>query len=639
MRFKKDHDWSWIRREVMLGIMDAIIIAFSYFFALWARFDFRFSTIDPIHIENYSKIIIPYIIAAIVIMWICRLYHSIWRFASFFELSRLVQAWIIFQVFILVFYYITKIRMPLSFWAMGGVLCFVLTAALRFSYRFLRMLKGARAVQGKDSYEKVMVIGAGSAGKEVIHEYVTSKYLNSRVCCIIDDNPVKKGRYLDGVPIVGNRYAIPEMVEKYGVNKIIFAIPTSSGDERREILELCTPTGCKVQIVPGIYQLVDGSVSIAKIRDVEVEDLLGREPVKVDLNEIHKFIHDKVVLVTGGGGSIGSELCRQIAASGPRMLIIFDIFENNAYWIQQELKARYGDGLNFVTLIGSVRDSKRVNSIMEEYRPEIVFHAAAHKHVPLMEGSPNEAIKNNVMGTFNVAEAALKYGVKSFVLISTDKAVNPTNIMGASKRICEMIIQMMDRKAQKLDEELGSAERTHFVAVRFGNVLGSSGSVIPLFKKQIEEGGPVTVTHKDVIRYFMTIPEAVSLVLQAGYYSGSMEGNIMVLDMGKPVRIDDMARNLIRLSGHEPDKDIRIVYTGLRPGEKLYEERLMDEEGLRTTTNKLISIGSPIPMDDEKFCEDLKRLGDASIEESGGIRDAVAAMVPTYRPRKVSLPD
>lgn len=443
------------------------------------------------------------------------------------------------------------------------------------------------------------------------------------MCCIIDDNPNKKGRVLEGVPIVGNRYDIVDKVKEYKITRIIYAIPATTGANRKAILNLCKDTGCKMQTIPGVYQLLNEEVSVTKLRDVEITDLLGRAQVKVNNDEILHVLKNQVVMVTGGGGSIGSELCRQIAKAEPRTLIIFDIYENNAYDIQQELRRKYPE-LHLETLIGSVRNTRRVNSVIEKYRPAVIFHAAAHKHVPLMEDSPNEAIKNNVEGTYKVAQAAAKYGVKKFVLISTDKAVNPTNIMGASKRLCEMVVQMMNRQSD-----------TDFVAVRFGNVLGSNGSVIPLFKKQIAEGGPVTVTDKRIIRYFMTIPEAVSLVLQAAYYAHG--GEIFVLDMGEPVKIDDMARNLIRLSGYVPDEDIKIEYTGLRPGEKLYEELLMDEEGMTETENELIFIGKPIEMDDEDFREKLKLLDEASRMESDKIKEIVSEIVPTYQYKKKEL--
>ena len=465
--------------------------------------------------------------------------------------------------------------------------------------------------------QRIMVIGAGAAGQMIIRELRNTDKINSKVVCAIDDNPYKLGRLIEGVEIVGNRYDIVNVAKKNRITNIIYAIPSGTQEDRTAILNICKETNCKLQIIPGMYQLVNDEVHVTKLRDVEVTDLLGREQIRVNNEEILADIAGKVVLVTGGGGSIGSELCRQIARSNPKKLIIFDIYENNAYDIQQEL-IRTCPELHLETLVGSVRNTNRINSVMRKYRPDIVFHAAAHKHVPLMETSPNEAIKNNVLGTYKTAMAASECGVKKFVLISTDKAVNPTNIMGASKRLCEMVVQMMDRRSPN----------TSFVAVRFGNVLGSNGSVIPLFKKQIAEGGPVTITDKRIIRYFMTIPEAVSLVLQASYYAKG--GEIFVLEMGEPVKIDDMARNLIRLSGYTPDVDIKIVYTGLRPGEKLYEELLMNEEGLQDTDNKLIHIGKPIEMDDEWFVEKLSQLDEASRQETDDIKRLVSEIVPTY---------
>ena len=461
-----------------------------------------------------------------------------------------------------------------------------------------------------------MVIGAGAAGQMLVKELQTTSQLNGKVCCIIDDNPNKWGRVMEGVEIVGGRNDIVRMTQKYGVKRIIFAIPTCSMAQRTEILNICKETGCELKIMPSMYQHTDKVLTSDVMKQVDVEDLLGRESVKVDMEEINRFLADKVILVTGGGGSIGSELCRQIAKNNPRQLIIFDIYENNAYAIQMELKDKY-PLLDLQVLIGSVRDSRRINQVFEKYKPEIVYHAAAHKHVPLMEDSPCETVKNNVIGTYKTAYAAMRHGCKRFVLISTDKAVNPTNIMGASKRMCEMVVQCR------------SDSVTSFSAVRFGNVLGSNGSVVPLFKKQIEEGGPVTVTHPDIIRYFMTIPEAVSLVLQAGYYAKG--GEIFVLDMGEPVKIDTMARNLIRLSGYEPDVDIMVKYTGLRPGEKLYEELLMKDEGMQDTANKLIHIGKPIEMDDALFKQQLARLDEAYRVESTNMKERVAEIVPTYK--------
>ena len=409
------------------------------------------------------------------------------------------------------------------------------------------------------------------------------------------------------MPIAGSREDIPSLAREYRVDEIYVALPSAPAKERKKIIEICRETDCRIKVLPGIYQLLNGEVSVAKLREVQIEDLLGRDPIRVNLDEIMGYVQDKVILVTGGGGSIGSELCRQIAGHKPRQLIVFDVYENNAYDLQQELERTFPD-LNLTVLIGSVRNTHRIETVFETYRPDIVYHAAAHKHVPLMENSPNEAIKNNVFGTYKTARAAGRYGAKRFVLISTDKAVNPTNIMGASKRMCEMVVQMMDRRY-----------KTEFVAVRFGNVLGSNGSVIPLFRKQIAEGGPVTVTHPDIIRYFMTIPEAVSLVLQAGAYAKG--GEIFVLNMGEPVRILDLAKNLIRLSGYVPNEDIMIEFTGLRPGEKLYEEMLMDEEGMQDTPNKLIHIGKPIEFDEEEFQKQLDELYEIANQDSDHIKE------------------
>ena len=461
-----------------------------------------------------------------------------------------------------------------------------------------------------------MIVGAGEAGNTLLKELQNSKFVEQNVCCLVDDDPGKIGKYLRGVLVAGNRKDICRLAEEYHIDEIMIAIPSASHAEIQELLDICSQTSCKLKVLPGIYQLVNGEVSVSKLRNVEIEDLLGREPIDTQVESIMGYVSGKVVLVTGGGGSIGSELCRQIARHEPKQLVIFDIYENNAYDIQQELKRDYPE-LNLVVLIGSVRNTHRINGVFEKYHPQIVYHAAAHKHVPLMEDSPNEAIKNNVMGTYKTAQAADKYGVSRFVLISTDKAVNPTNIMGASKRLCEMVIQMMNNRS-----------KTEFVAVRFGNVLGSNGSVIPLFKKQIEEGGPVTVTHPDIIRYFMTIPEAVSLVLQAG--ARAKGGEIFVLDMGKPVKILDLALNLIRLSGLKPYEDIDIVFTGLRPGEKLYEELLMDEEGLQSTDNELIHIGKPIDFDEELFTHQLEELDELSRMDSPKIKEKVMEVVPTY---------
>ena len=609
----------WVHRAILIMFVDALSVMISYFLALLLRFDFIFSRIPVNYLEGYLWSMPYWILSTIVIFYICRLYHSIWRLASVAELRMIITAYLIIMVVDVAGMLFMHLRMPRSYYFMGYVLCFCMTAGTRFSYRLLRSYTNRkRQDEGKDEQDRIMIIGGGEAGQILIKELINCSRFHTKVCCVIDDNPNKRGRVLEGIPIVGDRNDILEMVEKYEVNHIIYAIPTSSAKTRKEILNICKETKCRLQTVPGVYQLLNGEVSVSTLKNVEIQDLLGREQIKVNNEEILNAIGDKIVLVTGGGGSIGSELCRQIATSNPKQLIIFDMYENNAYDIQQELIRKYPD-LNLVTLIGSVRNTNRLAWLMQTYKPDIVFHAAAHKHVPLMEDSPNEAIKNNVLGTYKTATAAARAGVKKFVLISTDKAVNPTNIMGASKRLCEMVIQMMNREYKD----------TTFVAVRFGNVLGSNGSVIPLFKKQIADGGPVTVTHKDIIRFFMTIPEAVSLVLQAAYYAKG--GEIFILDMGEPVKIDDMARNLIKLSGFTPDVDIMVEYTGLRPGEKLYEELLMNEEGLESTENSLIHIGKPIEMDDEWFRVKLRQLDEASYREDGNMKDIVAEIVPTYR--------
>jgi FlaA1/EpsC-like NDP-sugar epimerase len=593
-----------------------------------------------------------YTIACLVIFYGLKLYQSLWRFASYSELLRTLLASGITTVLHVVGITLLFHRMPVVYYFVGAGTQFALVLGIRFSYRLL-LLERSRRGRGK-AYEspggsRVMLIGAGAAGQMILRDMHNSPSLNQKVCCIIDDNPNKWNRYIDGVPIVGGRDDIISSVEKYQIDKIYLAIPSASAATRRDILDICKETGCEMKNLPGMYQFVLGQVKVAAMKDVAVEDLLGRDPVKVDLREIFSFIAGKVVLVTGGGGSIGSELCRQIAAHNPKQLIIFDIYENNAYSIQLELRNKYPD-LNLEVLIGSVRDSRKVNQLFAQYHPDVVYHAAAHKHVPLMEDSPCESVKNNVVGTYKVAYAALHNGCQRFVLISTDKAVNPTNIMGASKRLCEMVIQLFDqmikagRAAQipalSLHEEgeslpLVGQPKTEFVAVRFGNVLGSNGSVIPLFKKQIANGGPVTVTHPDIIRYFMTIPEAVSLVLEAGTYANG--GEIFILDMGAPVKIDTLARNLIKLSGLKPDVDIMIKYTGLRPGEKLYEEKLMAEEGMRTTPNHLIHIAQPMSYDEYDLLRQLELLMEAAYDGREDIRDLMEQVVPTYHPAENSV--
>ena len=609
------------QRMFLLAVLDVLSVVAAYFLALMLRFDFKYSHIladKGNYIEGFLTSIPLWCAVTVIVFFFCRLYHSIWRQASVAELEMIILAYAV----LIPCYYIAKklmnLNMPRSYYVMGIIINFCMTTGIRFAFRVALYLIQSFTRRINSEVDRIMVIGAGAAGQVMIKELQNSDKILTKVCCVIDDNPNKKGRMIEGVEIVGNRHDIVNMAQKHRITRIIYAIPSNKAESTSKILNICKETGCKIQTVPGMYQFINDEVSVSRLRDVEVTDLLGREQVQVNNDEILADICGKVVLVTGGGGSIGSELCRQIARANPKQLVIFDVYENNAYAIQQELKHDYPE-LNLATLIGSVRNTNRINSVMATYRPDIVFHAAAHKHVPLMEDSPNEAIKNNVIGTYKTATAAVACGVKKFVLISTDKAVNPTNIMGASKRLCEMVVQMMERKSPN----------TSFVAVRFGNVLGSNGSVIPLFKKQIAEGGPVTVTDKRVIRYFMTIPEAVSLVLQASYYANG--GEIFVLEMGEPVKIDDMARNLIRLSGFTPDVDIKIVYTGLRPGEKLYEEMLMNEEGLQETDNKLIHIGKPIEMDDEWFLEKLNELNEASKLESDRIRILVSEVVPTYQ--------
>ena len=607
-----------ISKVALIVMLDILSTAVSYFLGLWFRYDFSFAEIRMAHLQGYLMAIGPWCGITIVVFALFKLYSSIWAFVSTSEVFRIIGAYCVLGVIGVAIFHFDGMVMPRSSMVVGFVFNFVSTVAIRFSYRLLRTAqKKLSHVTHANGLKNVMLIGAGDAGRALTLEFNNSDFVKDHLACVIDDNPVKWNKQLCGVPIVGGREDIPVMARQYKIDKIIFAIPSCDAPTRKAILDICTTTGCEVQMLPGIYQMVNGDVSVSKLRKVDPQDLLGRDPIKVNLDEILDYVSGKVVLVTGGGGSIGSELCRQIARANPRQLIIFDIYENNAYDIQMELRRSHPE-LNLTVLIGSVRNTNRVEYLMKTYRPELVFHAAAHKHVPLMEDSPNEAIKNNVFGTYKMAQAAARHGVKRFVLISTDKAVNPTNIMGASKRLCEMVVQMMNRQSD-----------TEFVAVRFGNVLGSNGSVIPLFKKQIEAGGPVTVTHPDIIRYFMTIPEAVSLVLQAGYYAKG--GEIFILDMGEPVKIDTMARNMIRLSGYEPDVDIKVEYTGLRPGEKLYEELLMKEEGMQETANKLIHIGKPIEMDDALFLKQLEALETASRGESEQTKALVAEIVPTYR--------
>ena len=634
----------WQVIAVYLMIYDLLVCAGSYFMALWLRFDGHFSGIPKEYFMPWLKFAPIYAVFCLIVFNLMRLYRSMWQFASYNELIRTTIANGITAVFHIVFITIFLKRMPISYYMIGAVLQFVLVLAIRFSYRFVLLFLRRSSDTGHSANSgRVMLIGAGSAGQMILRDM--HKVANGdRVCCIIDDNRNKWGRYMDGIPIVGGRKDITHNVEKYKIDKIYLAIPSASAAQRRDILNICKETNCELKNLPGMYQFVAGTITASALQTVDVEDLLGRESVKVNMSEIFYLLNQKVVLVTGGGGSIGSELCRQIAKTSPKQLVIFDIYENNAHAIELELRDQFPD-LNLVVLIGSVRDSRRIGQVFAKYKPDITFHAAAHKHVPLMETSPCETIKNNVIGTYNTALAAMHNGCKRFVLISTDKAVNPTNIMGASKRLCEMVIQSFDRliregraaelapirshKNAQPQPAMGTPV-TEFVAVRFGNVLGSNGSVIPRFKEQIQKGGPVTVTHPEIIRYFMTIPEATSLVLQAGAYANG--GEIFVLDMGSPVKIDTLARNLIRLSGLRPDIDIPIVYTGLRPGEKLYEEKLMSEEGLQTTPNQLIHIGHPIAFDTDYFLSQLGTLMEYAYEgEDEHVRRLVAELVTTFR--------
>lgn len=646
-RMKLEH---WQKISLGLAIYDIFVVNLSYAFALWLRFDLRYSSIPPIFINTWLRFVPIYTVVCLAVFWYMKLYQSIWRFASYTELYRVIKATVITVIFHAVAITLMFQKFPISYYIIGALLQFFMVLGIRFSYRFFLLLRSRAVTPAKTDKKKVMVIGAGSSGQMIIRDIQSAKEIEDEVVCIIDDNPNKWNRYIDGVPVVGGRDEIMAAAEKYAVDKIYIAIPSATAEQKREILNICNATKCELKQLPGMYQLVTGQITVSSLKKVSVEDLLGRDPIRADLTEVFDFINGKRVMVTGGGGSIGSELCRQIASHHPEMLIIFDIYENNAYSIQLELKEKYPN-LNLVTLIGSVRDSRKIFSVFHKYKPQIVYHAAAHKHVPLMEDSPCEAIKNNAIGTYKTAYAAMVNQCERFVLISTDKAVNPTNIMGASKRLCEMVIQSFDAKIKAgkaneipqlfthVGEENADKDgtgaifrnvKTEFVAVRFGNVLGSNGSVIPIFRKQIEKGGPVTVTHPDIIRYFMTIPEAVSLVLLAGTYAKG--GEIFVLDMGSPVKIDTLARNLIRLSGLKPDVDIKIEYTGLRPGEKLYEEKLMAEEGLRKTDNDLIHIGCPIPFDTDEFLAEMEDLMLAAYRNDPDIRRRVAKIVKTYHP-------
>ncbi len=646
---RKGHIEHWKIISLCLALYDAVAVNAAFYAALWLRYDCKFWDIPAFYIDALRSFAPFYTVFCLVVFWCCKLYKSIWRFAGVHEMYRSVVATVITLVFQVVGTILQSHimgttaqipHMPMTYYFIGIALQFVLTIGVRFSYR---IVLGFKRPGNTTAAKRVMLIGAGAAGQMILHDLNRAEGSRDKVCCIIDDNPNKWNRFMEGVPVVGGRNDIFTNVEKHKIDKIILAIPSATVEEKRDILSICSETDCELKQVTVLYRQMGQIVDANSIKDVSIEDLLGREAIKINMDEVFDFISGKTILVTGGGGSIGSELCRQIAAHSPKKLIIFDIYENNAYDIQLELRERY-PRLDLVTLIGSVRDSRRLEQVFAEYRPELVFHAAAHKHVPLMEDSPCESIKNNVLGTYKTAYAAMTHGCKRFVLISTDKAVNPTNIMGASKRLCEMVVQSFDRRIKagragsipRLSVHAAQADSapgeiaTEFVAVRFGNVLGSNGSVVPLFKKQIAKGGPVTVTHPDIIRYFMTVPEAVSLVLQAGTYAKG--GEIFVLDMGSPMKIDALARNLIKLSGFRPDVDIKVEYTGLRPGEKLYEEKLMAEEGLEKTANDLIYIGHPIDFDSDRFLGRIEELMEAAYANSPDIRALVMQLAPTYRP-------
>ena len=609
-------------RIALLVLVDAVLINASAFLTLLMRLEFSFSNLaESGFLASYQRYALANTLMVLTVFWSFRLYNSLWAFAGADEMIRIFMAVVVVAGLQLTLILCLHLYLPISFPVINGLLLLLVVSGTRFSYRFVRSVRWSFQ---KPYRRRTLMIGAGQAGAAVLREFANSKHSQNQVVCIIDDDQSKSGRRLMGVPIVGGREMIERAVKKYNVSEIVLAIPTLSSQSRTEIWSICQKTGCKVKQMPGLYQLANGEVSIQKIRDIEIEDLLGRDVICVDMSGISNHIRGKTVMVTGGGGSIGSELCRQLATYQPKELVIFDIYENNAYAIEQELRAKHPE-LTVHVLIGSVRDRARIGSVMQTYRPDIVFHAAAHKHVPLMENSPLEAVKNNVFGTLNTAQAASENGVAHFVLISSDKAVNPTNVMGASKRICEMIVQMMAEQS-----------RTCFAAVRFGNVLGSNGSVVPLFREQIKNGGPVTVTDPEINRYFMTIPEAVSLVLQAGVYARG--GEIFILDMGTPVKIDDLARNMIRLSGLEPDVDIPIVYTGLRPGEKRYEELLMNEEGLQKTANNLIYVGRKIPFDRQELLEGLESLRAVEEGQEKLLRSRLRAIVPTYTPNAEAVP-
>lgn len=604
-----------ILRIIFLVLADIIVINLVSFLSIFMLYEFDYAALVQSGVLNgLLKYSVVNTAVSLIVFAALRLYNSLWEYAGAEEMYRIIMAVTIAQVLQVFGMYIAKISMPISYPFVSAMLLVLFLFSMRFSYRSLRHIRSKSS--GAGQRKRTMLIGAGSAGVQVLREFEFSRYSNNNVVCIIDDDKRKIGQYLQKVKIVGDKHSIPWAVEKYNVEEIILAIPTITSKQKRKILDICQKTPCTLKTLPGIYQLANGEVSLQDLRSVNIEDLLGRDSVKVNLDEIANYVSGKTVLVTGGGGSIGSELCRQVAKHKPKKIIIFDIYENSAYGVQQELLTDHPH-LDLEVLIGSVRDEIRMEEIFCQYHPDIVYHAAAHKHVPLMEDSPREAIKNNVFGTYNTAKMADKYNCGTFVLISTDKAVNPTSIMGASKRICEIIMQSFAKKS-----------KTKFAAVRFGNVLGSNGSVIPLFEQQIKNGGPVTVTHKDIIRYFMTIPEAVSLVLQTGAYACG--GEIFILDMGEPVKIDDLARNMIKLSGLEPDVDIKIEYTGLRPGEKLFEELLLKEEGIQKTDNDLIYIGHPIVFNEQQLNIQLDNLKAICYGGQGDIKKAVMDIVEQY---------
>ena len=613
-RFTKE---SVLKRLLQL-LLDALLIISAGGIALLARFDFSFKAIPSQFIEVWWKYMPLQLVLTIVIFWFCRMYHYIWRNVSAQDVGYMVLSVVAAYVVYFNLARLFHIGLPRSVHFIELMMGLILLVGIRCALRFWEIFRSLLRRRGNDFRNRVMLIGAGEAGRMLAREMLTSAHLNAQICCVIDDNESKWGRFLEGVPIVGGRDTILYNVRKYDITEIIFAIPAASAAQRKEILEICRDSGCRVKTIPGLYQVVNGDVSLSDVKDVQVEDLLGRESIHLELDSLRSFLGGKTVLVTGGGGSIGSELCRQIARYRPKKLVILDMYENNAYDVQQELLRVWGGTLNLQVIIASIRDKERIYEIFRTVQPDIVFHAAAHKHVPLMEDCPTEAVKNNIFGTYHVVRAAEKFGVEKFIMISSDKAVNPTNMMGATKRFCEMILQSRGDSP------------TEFCAVRFGNVLGSSGSVVPLFKKQIAEGGPVTITDKRIIRYFMTIPEAVQLVLEAGAMAKQSE--IFVLDMGEPVKIIDLAENLIRLSGLEPYRDIEIKEIGLRPGEKLFEELLMTSETLTATENKKIFIEKQGPLTQEEIMQDLMRLDEAignniSDEE---LLFLMKQMIPTY---------